>query len=300
MRISVIIPSYNRREYLMACLDSVAAQRRAPDEVIVVDDGSTDGTQEAVAARGDATLTTQANAGPGAARNRGAAAATGDYLAFLDSDDLWFPWSLEVMAGLLEKHDHPALLFARFEDFTGAAPEGMAEEAASAMAFSDYLASADHGFFAGAGMMVIAREAFAAVGGFAEERMNSEDHDLALRLGTAPGFVQVIAPVTVAHRMHGGNEMANTSLNLAGLERLVCTERAGGYPGGAERAAARRGMITRHVRPAVVAAARAGAFARTAGLYRDTFLWNLRAGRGSYLAGAPALALAARLKGAQA
>lgn len=299
MRISVIIPSYNRRDWLMACLDSVAAQRRAPDEVIVVDDGSTDGTPEAVTAREGVTLIEQTNAGPGAARNRGAAAATGDYLAFLDSDDLWFPWSLGVMARLIEEHGRPALLFGRFRDFTGAVPTDIAEEPAEGMHFPDYLASADHGFFAGAGMMMIAREAFHAAGRFYEARMNSEDHDLALRLGTAPGFAQVTSPVTVAHRMHDSNEMGDAALNLAGLERLVVTERAGGYPGGTARAAARRGLISRHVRPAVVAAAKAGAFGRAAKLYRDTFLWNLRSGRGAYLAGVLALALAARLKGKQ-
>ena len=300
VRISVIIPTHNRRDYLLACLDSVAAQRRGADEVIVVDDGSTDGTAAAVAARPGVTLITQANAGPGAARNRGAAAATGDYLAFLDSDDLWFPWSLAVMAEVIAQHDSPAMIFARYVDFSGTLPTDAAERTPAAMTFPAYFDSAAHGFFAGAGMMVIARDAFHAVGGFAEDRLNAEDHDLAFRLGTAPGFAQITAPVIVAHRVHDGNAMGQTGSTLAGLTRMVANERAGRYPGGPARAGQRRSLILHHVRPAVVAAARTGAFRQAARLYLSTFLWNLRAGRGSYLAGVPALAVKARLKGIRA
>lgn len=293
-RFSLVIPTYDRRDYLRACLDSVFAQQQAPDEIIVVDDGSRDGTIEMLQAEPRVTLVRQANRGPGAARNRGAAEAGGDYLVFLDSDDLWFPWSLASMAALIARHGEPALLFARFADFSGDRPERVREAPAEGSAFPDYLASAAEGCFAGAGMMVIRRAAFEAVGGFREARVNAEDHDLALRLGTEAGFVQVRAPVTLAHRVHDGNEMGDAARNLAGLRRLVATERAGGYPGGAARRAARRTIIARHVRAAVLGAARGGQFGQVADLYRDTFLWNLRAGRVAYLAATPLLALRAR------
>ncbi len=296
---SVVIPTYNRCDLLLECLDSVVAQRRQPEEVIVIDDGSTDGTSSALEQRKGISLLQLANAGPGAARNRGATAATGDYLVFLDSDDLWFPWSLEVMSELVKKHDHPALLFARFQDFSRSEALKVESLTPTALAFEDYLSSAKHKFFAGAGMMVVRREIFLAEGGFAEDRYNAEDHDLALRLGNAPGFVQITAPVIVGHRMHDGNEMGNTGNTLAGLERLVRTEKLGGYPGGQRRSADRRALILHHVRPAVVAAARLGEFRSAARLYRSTFLWNLRAGRGTYLAGVLAIAVAAQLTGSQ-
>lgn len=290
--ISVVIPTYNRRDYLIACLESVAAQRFAPHEVIVVDDGSSDGTVEALAERRDVTLIRQENAGPGAARNAGAAAATGDYIAFLDSDDLWFPWSLEAMAELIEAQDRPSLVFARFEDFSGAAPVAPADERPEGRAHADFLTAAPEGVFAGAGMMVVAREAFLAASGFAEDRLNAEDHDLALRLGTAPGFVQVTQPVIVAHRIHGGNEMGDGGRNLAGVRRLVVAEKTGRYPGGRTRQAVRRGWIATHVRAVLLSGAGGvGDIDARLRLYLETFLWNLSAGRIAFLTGLPVVAL---------
>ena len=106
VRVSVIIPLYNKAPYVRRALDSVAAQTFTDFEVIVVDDGSTDGGAELVAAYGDSRvrLLRQANAGPGAARNRGIAEARGDILAFLDADDVWLPVFLEESMRLLDRY----------------------------------------------------------------------------------------------------------------------------------------------------------------------------------------------------
>ncbi len=291
---SVIIPTHNRREHLLACLASVSAQRRRPDEVIVVDDGSTDGTAEALSALGNVTVIRQVNAGPGAARNRAAAAASGDYLAFLDSDDVWFPWTLEVFAAFVARHEQPALLFARFEEFSGERAEA-AEEPAEGLAFPTYFDASAHAYFAGAGMMVIDRRTFLALGGFVEDRLNAEDHDLALRLGSARGFVQTMRPVTVGHRVHAGNETGDVRKTIRGMERLVERERAGLYPGGAASRNARRSLIAHHARPVVLRAIQAGALGAAWRLYRDTLLWNVRAGRAAFLVAGPLLMLRAAL-----
>jgi cellulose synthase/poly-beta-1,6-N-acetylglucosamine synthase-like glycosyltransferase len=92
---SIVIPTFNRERLIAATLESVLAQTEGDFEVIVVDDGSTDGTEAALAPwRDRLTFVRQPNQGPGPARNLGAARAKGEYIAFLDSDDLWFPWTL--------------------------------------------------------------------------------------------------------------------------------------------------------------------------------------------------------------
>lgn len=90
--ISCIVPVYNGEKYLDETLDSIFAQTYRPLEVIVIDDGSTDGTGNLVKARTEEVIyVLQDNAGPAAARNVGIATASADYLAFIDADDLWLP-----------------------------------------------------------------------------------------------------------------------------------------------------------------------------------------------------------------
>ena len=96
MRISVIIPSYNRRHTLERALQSVSDQTSPVDEVILVDDGSTDGSSEMVRQLfPQVTVLTQPNLGVSAARNRGIAAAQLKWIALLDSDDSWLPQKIE-------------------------------------------------------------------------------------------------------------------------------------------------------------------------------------------------------------
>jgi glycosyltransferase involved in cell wall biosynthesis len=98
--VSVVIPAYNRAGLLIAAVDSVLAQTYPAHEVVIVDDGSTDGTEEAVRARfgGQPKVRyfRQKNAGVSAARNRGMKEAAGEFIAFLDSDDAWLPGKLAL------------------------------------------------------------------------------------------------------------------------------------------------------------------------------------------------------------
>lgn len=93
MRVSVVVPLYNKAAHVARSLESIAAQTYTEFEVIIVDDGSTDAGPEIVSRFPDQRfrLVRQANAGPGAARNRGVAEAAGELLAFLDADDEWLP-----------------------------------------------------------------------------------------------------------------------------------------------------------------------------------------------------------------
>jgi len=104
-RFSVVIPTYNREESILRTLDSCLAQTFADLEVVVVDDGSGDGTVAMLHGIEDPRLVVvqQENAGPAAARNHGVRVARGEHIAFLDSDDRWFPTFLASAAELLER-----------------------------------------------------------------------------------------------------------------------------------------------------------------------------------------------------
>ena len=110
-RVSVIIPAYNAAATIAGTVDSVIAQTFQDFEIICVDDGSTDATLAIVRRYGDRVrLIEQANAGPAAARNNGARHSSGEYLAFLDADDVWAPQFLERAISALDAD--PALSLA--------------------------------------------------------------------------------------------------------------------------------------------------------------------------------------------
>ena len=104
-KVSVIIPTYNRARIVGEAIDSVLAQRYDDFELIVVDDGSTDGTEEVVASYlPRLTYINQEHQGVSAARNHGIASARGEYLSFLDSDDLWLREKLSTQMHFMESH----------------------------------------------------------------------------------------------------------------------------------------------------------------------------------------------------
>jgi glycosyltransferase involved in cell wall biosynthesis len=123
--VTVIIPTFNRAEQLMLALDSVRAQGHRELEVIVVDDGSTDQTEEVVTALREhdprITYLQQHQQGVAAARNRAIEHAHGDMIAFLDSDDAWYPWKLEFQLACLAQAPEAGMIWTNMH---GVGPDG--------------------------------------------------------------------------------------------------------------------------------------------------------------------------------
>jgi glycosyltransferase involved in cell wall biosynthesis len=110
--VSAVVPVYNAEEYVAESLTAILAQTRAPDEVVVVDDGSTDGTQEELARfRGDIRVVKQANLGVAGAMNRCFEEARGDYVAKCDADDIWEREKLERQVSALLTHPQIDIAF---------------------------------------------------------------------------------------------------------------------------------------------------------------------------------------------
>lgn len=188
--VSVVIPAYNRAAVVGRAVESALAQTYPRLEIVVVDDGSTDDTLAALARFGDRIrIRRQANAGPSAARNRGARESSGEILAFLDSDDAWKPEKIErqvrmlaaggpeiaccVCAAELIGEDGTRRSTFRISEVDNGSEEGYWLDPAPVVATRFLLFNQ---------VVAVRRPAFESVGGFREELRILEDHDLAFRL----------------------------------------------------------------------------------------------------------------------
>src|SRR5271154_679320 len=116
--VSVVIPVFNNGPYIADAVKSVLSQTRSPTEIIVVDDGSTDGTAAALQSfRNSIRYVYQNNRGEPAARNRGIRESTGEYVAFLDGDDLWRSTKLELQMDYLQRYPNCALVYTDMSTF---------------------------------------------------------------------------------------------------------------------------------------------------------------------------------------
>jgi glycosyl transferase family 2 len=126
MRVSVIVPLLNKAPFVTRSLDSIASQSLSDFEVIIVDGGSTDGSDELAARFRDRRfrVVSQPDDGPGTARNRGIAQAEGAYVAFLDADDVWLPTYLEHSVGVLDAYPSVVSVSGAWIDYPKGTPVG--------------------------------------------------------------------------------------------------------------------------------------------------------------------------------
>jgi glycosyltransferase involved in cell wall biosynthesis len=291
---SIIIPAYNCAHLIGETIDSARAQQFSDYEIIVVNDGSTDTTADVISRcstslSGRITIINQENKGEGGARNRGIFCARGKYLAFLDQDDLWFPWTLKTYYQVLAKHDFPAILVGSGKDFTVELSHEIFQEKPSIEKYyEDFFSLARHPYLpTGTPGTVVRADEARRVHGLSEARVVGIDQEFYYKLGDAKGLVFVSAPLTVAIRRHAGNLQKNTAMAAQGALFIIDKEKAGQYPGGSERMWSRRFLMTRVVRTISLQCLRSKYFAQGMKIYQQTFFWHICLCRIKYLVGFP-------------
>ena len=230
---SVVIPLYNKRAWIRRALDSIAAQEFPCTEVIVVNDGSTDGGEEVVRAWGDPRLRIidQPNSGLSAARNAGLTAATQPFVAFLDADDEWLPTFLVRMRSLIEKYPGAVLYGSGFvavadgrEQRHGAAGTGPAG------GLVDFFWELSRGHVVHPSGIAVPREAAIAVGGFLRGVTCFEDTIFFIKLAFTGPFVLTPEPLIRYDMAVPGQMLAawrdgpGLALEPSDLDRCVADE----------------------------------------------------------------------------
>jgi glycosyltransferase involved in cell wall biosynthesis len=212
--ISVIIPVHNGAGFLTEAIDCVRAQHYEPLEMIIVDDGSVDGSYElACALAPDATIIRQTNAGPGAARNTGLRAAAGRLITFLDVDDLWPVGKLNRQAARLQSEPDLSLVIGLIQHVVSSGADHFD------MKFEDNDNKIIPFFHFGAGLY--RREAFDTVGPISETLTDSEDHDWFFRFREAGLSWVVENEVGLLYRRHFSNMTKPGPLQETDVFRVI-------------------------------------------------------------------------------
>lgn len=224
--VSAIVPTYNASKTIKYVLDSIINQTHKNIEIIVVDDGSSDGTPELVTQYPHVKLITQKNQGASVARNRGVAEATGEYIAFLDSDDLWHPQKIELQLQIAKEFPNFGIIGTdinkikkipsnkykpSFEERFTILPQLQEINFYQYMVRTQVLPSA----------VLIRKVVFEAVGGFDPKWISGQDRELWLRISYNYPTYKIPIPLVQYYVGGGGNNHLSARRKLSGMVNSV-------------------------------------------------------------------------------
>lgn len=221
-RVSVIIPVRNGKDFIQEALDSVLSQSFKSFEIIVVDDGSDDFNYTLLSAQDPRIqVITMEGSGVSHARNTGMKLARGEFFAFLDADDVWFPGKLQAQIAYFDLHANVGVIFGEFIRWF-ADSNGRYASAASICVDCTHLNSADPtrsgwiytrllmGLLVGMNTAVIRRDVYAAIGGFNESMSLGEDYNFWLKASRI-SEMHALAGALALYRIHDASAMHNLS-----------------------------------------------------------------------------------------
>lgn len=226
--VSAVVPVYNAERYLTAALDSILAQDYPNLEIIAVDDGSTDSSLQVLQQYADRIgILTQENAGSARARNKGIEESRGQYIAFLDADDLWHPSKTGLQIREFERHPNVGLVYNEWMVVSGdaedelrtfvesAAPDGGAhiDEAMSGSMYVELLWDS----IVHTSSAMVRADLLRDVGGFNEELRKGQDYDLWLRLSRLTEFRKLAARLSIYRVQDQGVTQRASDVNYGAL-----------------------------------------------------------------------------------
>ncbi|MBS1811265.1 MAG: glycosyltransferase [Acidobacteria bacterium] len=209
--VSVVIPTYNSASYLIEAVESVLAQTYQDFEVLVIDDGSTDETEQIMRRyQAPVRYIRQQNGGVSVARNRGIAESRGRYVAFLDADDIWLPHKLARQIAALRQQPHDQVCYSAFTvvDFA-LNPIEVRRSQRQGSALEDLLTRGN--VVATPSTVLCERTLFDSVGSFDPALSQCADWDMWVRLAARTEFLYLDEPL-VTYRQHSNNMSRNAPL----------------------------------------------------------------------------------------
>jgi len=223
VKVSVIIPAYNGERYIADAIAGVLAQTYTDYEIIAVDDGSGDRTKNIIQQYGDRIrYFSQTNQGVAASRNLGLFKAQGEYIAFLDQDDLFLPHKLALQVAVLEQNQAIAMVNSGWQIVD---QDGVFQSAVEPWLQIPQLTVADliiwKPVFLGA--MLFRRSQLGRIAGFDTSLEQTPDVDLVIRLAAMGGASAWVKQTTVKYRQHQDNASKNSLLQAQELDRILET-----------------------------------------------------------------------------
>ena len=243
---SIVVPVYNSENFIGETLKSLLNQTFNDYEIIIADDGSTDRTRnilEKYIPR--IKYLRQENKGPAAARNLGIQNAEGEYIVSFDSDDIMYPFALEVYAKVIKKFNEPPFIFSKMHYFNLEREALINPESLNKIECIKHLNFFKKQSTVGISNsnMIVKKESLIKAGGYEPDSYNFDDRCLAFRLGIESPLIQITHPETVGHREHPVGISNNTYYLKKAALNIVRNERNNSYPGGDIFKFDRRGLI---------------------------------------------------------
>lgn len=217
--VSVVVPAYNCALYLQQAIESIRVQTYRSVEIIIIDDGSTDNTPDVIKNLGDDIISIrQPNCGPAGTRNKGIDAATGEFIAFLDADDVWLPSKLEKQIEYLDTHPEVALVYSQMMNFIDGQDAGadiFPQVVKSGRLFDDLLKNT----IIPLPTVVVRAKVVRDVGSFDESLLTAEDTNFYLKVAYTY-HIGVVPEVLLLRRLHASNLSFRVDISIGTLDNL--------------------------------------------------------------------------------